>query len=388
MRAFLNYLGLVLLMVAARYAPLEQAGSAVAWLWKKAPSPIVTGSVTSSASLTGRPAPQPASSSSAAPPVQAAMTSKFEGRVRTILAEAGSLEEGSKGGPRAGGSGESAKSGSPKRSASDRAKGANTQDAVADEIQMGGTGLLDEVPVADPHAKDPLVVANPDSFIVLCEAGCRPSSDRIVYKVSKVAASSAAIAQRRLELTGASTSDVSGNVASADNTIVCVAGCYDEPAARKTGAKRADNSPAQSLAKSLVKSPAVEAVPRVVIADADTDRLSRRETQPEAPAPIEAVSDAKAATVDAMPRPKLADVHLISRETHGRRVMKHVKAVALYSERWRTTVTLIADKRPFPVTLKERLAIWKRASTGPGIGPFETTVSTESGWESAFASEQ
>ena len=33
----------------------------------------------------------------------------------------------------------------------------------------------------------PLQAAHPESFIVVCEAGCRPSSNKIVYEVSSVA---------------------------------------------------------------------------------------------------------------------------------------------------------------------------------------------------------
>jgi hypothetical protein len=81
---------------------------------------------------------------------------------------------------------------------------------------------------------------------------------------------------------------------------------------------------------------------------------------------------------------KLADVHLISSETHGRHVSKRVKAVAHYSQHWRTTVTLFAEFKPLSATLKERLAMWKKAA----IGPFQTTVSREEGWESALADMQ
>ena len=87
------------------------------------------------------------------------------------------------------------------------------------------------------------------SFIIVCEAGCRPSSDKIVYEVSKIAAASAEIAKRRLETTSAPATDGSENVATAENSVVCVAGCYDDPKSDRNSAKaavkKADAAPAE-----------------------------------------------------------------------------------------------------------------------------------------------
>lgn len=92
----------------------------------------------------------------------------------------------------------------------------------------------------------PLAAAFPDSLVVVCEAGCRPSSDRIVYRVSKVAAPAAEIAKRRLVTTAAEAGDGSNEVASVDNAVVCIAGCYDDdrPARRSAQRRRAESRPA------------------------------------------------------------------------------------------------------------------------------------------------
>lgn len=105
----------------------------------------------------------------------------------------------------------------------------------------------DEGDTAVRDKETPLQAAHPESFIVVCEAGCRPSSNKIVYEVSRVAAAAAEIAKRRLETTMAPASDGSDKVATAENAVICVAGCYDdEKPARpqlKPAAKKAESKP-------------------------------------------------------------------------------------------------------------------------------------------------
>ena len=86
----------------------------------------------------------------------------------------------------------------------------------------------------------PLATANPDSYVTVCEAGCRGAPDQIVYSVIKTEAASAA--GRGYVPTGATGAD---EAQSSDETtravpvaigsvedqssIMCVAGCYESP---------------------------------------------------------------------------------------------------------------------------------------------------------------
>ncbi|MGL4397715.1 MAG: hypothetical protein ACRCS9_14335 [Hyphomicrobium sp.] len=124
----------------------------------------------------------------------------------------------------------------------------------------------------------PLVVANPDSFVVVCLAACRPSSDKVVFRVSKaaaaaVAAANVASAKGRFEPTanadaahaanhGTERSQKSATVAIGGNAIVatdavCIAGCYrDDPAPRRVTAIIRRQAIAQIVPKTPMTAPA------------------------------------------------------------------------------------------------------------------------------------
>lgn len=405
-----KFAGLVVLMLAARYAPVEGAGSAI-WslvIGPQAPSAVVTGSVEDDATGGSAAAGVPAL------PRTGDISERASARIRMILAEqrAGGPEAGGGGGPRreAGEGGERGSAPPPKRARS-------VQDEGDGEIFMGGTGLLDSAETTDKeHA---LAAANPNDYLVICEAGCRPQSDKIVYKVSKAAAASLAIAQRRLELSAASPQQV----ASADSAVVCVAGCYDDaPVASKR--KRADaqqsgtSEPATRTAAAGANSAATvdtddaaREMQSAVLAVLEAEvRRNNRKAKLRAlePAPASAAATAKVLTAEvskkrdasadlvmaasaeasamiAFQAPKrLAEVHLLSTEGRGHRAAKRVKALTSYGQRWRTVVTRVSQPVPgSPAPVARRMAAWKEAA----IGEFETTVSIESSWDVAERSE-
>lgn len=120
-------------------------------------------------------------------------------------------------------------------------------------FQEDGIDALKDEDEADVTANrgSPLASAYPDSFIVVCEAGCRPSSNKIVYEVSKIAAAAADIAKRKLETTAVEPTDGSKDAASVENTVVCVAGCYrdEKPQPQRAETKKAEQPPAVEPAK-------------------------------------------------------------------------------------------------------------------------------------------
>lgn len=212
MRGILQFAAIVALMVAARYAPL---GDAARWLIKPAPAPaIVTGSLQD----------QVHQSAAVDTPMRRVRDASAE--VRAILAQASSERPANTGAP-----------------ASKRRAGASKgrEDEMNDdgELYIGGTGLLEE---SEATVKEhPLAAKHPEDYLVICEAGCRPSSDRIVYKISKTAAVNAAKSQRKLEVTSAA--EIAGT-SSENNEIVCIAGCYDdEPVERRRAGRVEDPAP-------------------------------------------------------------------------------------------------------------------------------------------------
>ena len=83
----------------------------------------------------------------------------------------------------------------------------------------------------------PLAAAYPDSYVVVCEAGCREQPGHIVYMVTKVAAATGV--KSTLETTSsetqASTGTAAVNIFNDDpRALPCVAGCYDRPEPRRT----------------------------------------------------------------------------------------------------------------------------------------------------------
>ena len=85
-------------------------------------------------------------------------------------------------------------------------------------------------------------IAHPDSYVTVCEAGCRGKPDQIVYSVIKTEAAGAGPAPYVPTDSSAEDSTKDAVVAAApvtsDTDITCVAGCYDSPRkikARETG---------------------------------------------------------------------------------------------------------------------------------------------------------
>lgn len=386
--------GLTLLMVFARYAPL---GEALSWAVHGRAPAIETGSVTTSQLAQDPP------------------------RRGIILAQASGKTEA-----QSGSSGEGASE--PKQKGPGRGTGRSRvqrDDSGTDEIFMGGTGLLADEDGTKEQAPHPLAQAHPGDFLVICEAGCRSESNRIVYQVSKAAASAAAIAQRRLELTAASVQQV----ASVDDAVVCVAGCYDdEPVARnkKAEASPPAHAPAHAATapplRQAAHQPADTTAPKAV-AETPSTIVTASIEQPEKieqPAKIEppakrAVRDTVvsiaqevlAAAPAPLPQPAaegaafadLASAHLISAETAAhaaaRRAgetrqaaaageaapapLRAVAAPAGFPRRavpssWRTKVTSLVFKDAQPGPVRSIVAL-------EPAEPFETSLSIENGWQ-------
>lgn len=387
MRGILQFVAIVAVMVAARYAPL---GDAVRWLMRPAPAPaIVTGSL------------QDQTTDEVSPVVR--QTRDAAADVRAILAEASSEKPSNNNAP------------APKRR-----KGSNgREDEVDDdgELYIGGTGLLEESAVA---VKDhPLASQNPDHYLVICEAGCRPSSDRIVYKVSKIAAVKAAKAQRTLEVTSAAES---ANASSVNNEIVCIAGCYDDEPVKQ---RRAESAPATRPVQTAqagvpstggtdaheteheefertrhhavdVAAAATEPA-RPVPAEVSHQAAQLSSTVPEAtveapkPAPVSTQEPSSTATISpaatatatsvapVLESPsvqEIAAVHAISAESAARREAKRAAAAApqVRQPEWETKVTSLIVLPKSTKAVRPIVAL----ST---IAPFTTSVSIENGWD-------
>lgn len=392
MRGILQFVAIVAVMVAARYAPL---GDAVRWLMRPAPAPaIVTGS------LQDQPAEE------ASPVVR--RTRDAAADVRAILAEASSEKPSNNNAP------------APQRRTGSKGR----EDEVDDngELYIGGTGLLEESTAA---VKDhPLASQNPDDYLVICEAGCRPSSDRIVYKVSKIAAVNAAKAQRKLEVTSAAES---ANASSENNEIVCIAGCYDdEPVkqrraesapvdvpvqtalaevpstggttaheAEHEGSARARNhvvdvtaaateparpvpaavSPQAAQASSTVPEAAVETAKPAPAPVSTPEPSSTATNSPAAIATAASVASVAAVLESASVR-EIAAVHAISAEGAARREAKRAAAAApqVRQPEWETKVTSL-------VVLPKPAKAVRPVVALSTIAPFTTSVSIENGWD-------
>lgn len=398
MRGILQFVAIVAVMVAARYAPL---GDAVRWLIRPAPAPaIVTGSIQD----------QPAEEVS--PVVR--RTRDAAADVRAILAAASSEKPSNNNVP------------APQRRTGSRGR----EDEVDDdgELYIGGTGLLEESTAA---VKDhPLASQNPDDYLVICEAGCRPSSDRVVYKVSKIAAVNAAKAQRKLEVTSAAES---ADASSENNEIVCIAGCYDDEPVKQRRAESAPvNVPVQTALAEVPSSGGTTAheaehedsararthVVDVTAAATEPARpvpaaVSPQAAQPSSTVPEAAVETAKPAPAPApvsTPEPsstaanspaaiaaaasvasvaavlesasvrEIAAVHAISAETAARREAKRAAAAApqMRQPEWETKVTSL-------VVLPKPAKAVRPVVALSTIAPFTTSLSIESGWDFTLA---
>lgn len=378
MRKAAEFAGLVVLMVGARYAPLDRIGALVS---SKAPAtPVVTGSV---------------SKASEAPLAQTggARTAKsIEDKVQTILAQASEI-------PRSNGRSNGQSGGG------DRAR-IKTDESAADEIFTGGTGLVDVEVEEDNAPARALAQANPNDFLVICEAGCRPSNDRIVYRVSKMAAAASAIAERRLEVTAAQPKqpDEGENAG-----VVCVAGCYDdEPPQKhaqqseKTARKLAQVDEPAAAVRPVAHDDAKPAtIEPVTPARAEARQASaQQETKIASEASVTPASDARAAepaaaaasqsapsqqTAHTRREDDLTSAHLISAETAAHLAAKRSKLATtalparppVRVSRWRTKVTSIVALQP---SAPPRSVV--------ALAPFDTSVSVEGGWESSLLNTQ
>ena len=120
--------------------------------------------------------------------------------------------------------------------------------------------------------ESPLALAHPDSFVVVCEAGCREPKDHIIYMVLKTAAST-----RRLDVASSEAAEASipsqASLAVEDpGSLPCVAGCYDRVRTRDyKDLKKVDNreppSPRIVLASLVVASVAAEPANTSAVAD-------------------------------------------------------------------------------------------------------------------------
>ena len=109
-----------------------------------------------------------------------------------------------------------------------------------------------------------VTASNPDDFIVVCEAGCRPRSDAIVSRVSRATQKLAGVDgfQRTTDATPRAAAVPNRDLATAaPKTIECVAGCYAVTAQlhwiregrARDGAKLAYRAPPARLALAAAK---------------------------------------------------------------------------------------------------------------------------------------
>jgi hypothetical protein len=379
-------------MAAARYAPLGEASLFSSPTVPSAPA-IVTGSLQAgeakAAAIPGAPVRQPQDTAQ---------------DVRAILAQASS---------------DRPSQGTPAQQQRGAAKRTREESEDPGEIYTGGTGLLDEV---DTAAKEhPLAAKFPGDYLVVCEAGCRPSSDLIVYKVSKIAAANAAKAQRKLEVTSGAE-----GAAAESNEIVCIAGCYDdEPVKRQADIGKPASAIAQNEAPEPLKVAAAQpraddgkeqehrAPASANAAAAETVSTPAVVAQAvKAEAPIAAITTASITTavspaaqvvsvsavpavaadvsmpvapkaepiasgtrVSTMPVNEIAALHAISAETAARFQSKRATAAAKAEQpSWEAKVTsLVVLKKP---AQSNRSVVALRT-----MKPFETTLSVEHGWD-------
>lgn len=221
----------------------------------------------------------------------------------------------------------------------------------------------------------PLVVANPDSFVVVCLAACRPSSDKIVFRVSKaaaaaVAAANVASAKGRFEPTanpdashaanhGAERSQKSNTVAMGGNAIVatdavCIAGCYrDDPAPRRVTAINRPQAIAQVVPKTPQKTPAASEsrlAPLAILAPMRVASTGTSKSDVKTAIRVTTLKRSGVLAAQVTQRlavQRVAAAHLISAETrrHQSRKSRHVGGRWVTTARradviadWRTTV--------------------------------------------------
>lgn len=351
MRVLGRYLLLMLTMIAARYAPLELVGEILPG--RKAHAPlVVTGSLATPQSVPQREADD--------------KTRKLaRSQIDVILGGTQEIPEGKA-------------ASHPEQQFRARGASRRNRDDGFDEIIMGGTGLLadDAAATRSPH---PLADANPESFIVICEAGCRPGSDQIVYKISKTSAPAAAIAKRRLEVTAAA-----AEIASAGDAAVCVAGCYREEPARRHHAHLnvAPSQTASAAVLAAVPAPKTAQWQDDLRLGAEVYEVLASAVQRPAPRgfvrlPAEVVAVATAAldtcrvgdaasvgatqvaSYDNPSDEALGTRHLISQETHVHALKKRVASLAAFSRRLSTTVSTLQQTPLTPLNQRAHTQAWQ-----------------------------
>lgn len=349
MRVLGRHLLLILLMIAARYAPFELVGEILPGRKVHAPL-VVTGSVAAPQSVPQR-------------QTDDKMRELARSQIDVILGGTQEIPEGKA---------------TPHPEQQFRARGVSRRNRAGgiDEIIIGGTGLL--VDDAAPRSPHPLAAANPESYVVVCEAGCRPGSDQIVYKISKTSAPAAAIAKRQLEVTSAA-----DEIASAGDAAVCVAGCYREEPARRHHA-RLNVAPSQTAsAVALAAAPAPKAAQwqddlrlGAEVYEALASAVQRPAPRGFRRLPAEAVAVATAAldtrrvgdaaSVGATQAASygnpsdeaLGTRHLISQETHVRALKKRVASLAALSRRLSTTASTLQRIPLTPLNQRAHTQAW------------------------------
>ena len=191
------------------------------------------------------------------------------------------------------------------------------------------------------HGKEhPHAIANPESYLVICLGGCRPSSNEIVYRVSKTAAAAAVIAQRRMETTAAGAKGGKGEKAEAgeQNSVACIAGCYANQ----------DISPDMKPRRVAV---APIARPMLVAARVSTGKmLSAR---------------------------SLVSAHRISAETQGYIAKKRVTNVIRETQTWRTKIVFATRKAARLAAKRDRITRAVATKISRSRGAKRNTIVTE-----------
>ncbi|MEQ1653525.1 MAG: hypothetical protein ABL897_13630 [Hyphomicrobium sp.] len=150
------------------------------------------------------------------------------------------------------------------------ANGDSTANAVTEKAEPGPRIII--VAAADPYyerwqrdanerlkaegvaqivKQHPLAAAHPDKSVIVCEAGCSSRKDEVVYMAAYVPA----VAPPRTFEPAASGNGSDGSAAQSeadDDSLPCIAGCYDRPepsyASRRRQAETQEQAPAAPIA--------------------------------------------------------------------------------------------------------------------------------------------
>lgn len=255
----------------------------------------------------------------------------------------------------------------------------STGDADSDEgVVTGGTGLVEDNDASSdkPH---PLSSEHPDDFLVICEAGCRPQSDRIVYRISKMSAAAYANAQRKMEPNSAlpETAQPSGA-----DAVMCIAGCYDDPAPVRHAQKQSPATASTTASAERTTQRLAALTPQARAAQAQA---------PQTPAPAQ---DAATQGQQSHPQPAPAKAEAAADPASAETAAQVLAILNTAATSRHTARSPLSNETRAPVQKSQPLrAVAAKADRGwltqvqgvvalavPGA-PFETTVSVESGWE-------